>query len=49
MIVVVYFEGRGFIEYKKVFSSLLEAMKIEGDKILDAHVYKNGKKLFLSK
>lgn len=46
MITVIYNEGHGFTEVRKVYSSLDEATKQEGKYIIDSHVYKNKKRIF---
>lgn len=45
MWVVIYNEGQGFTEYKKIYSSLEEAIKKEGCEIAEARIYKNGERV----
>jgi hypothetical protein len=43
MITIIYFQGKGFTEYKKEYLTLSEAIEKEGVKILEGKVYKNNK------
>ena len=45
MITIIYNEGLGFTEYKKKYKDLKIAIKKEGSKIIEAHIYKNNKRI----
>ena len=46
MYTIIYNEGLGFTEYKKVYSSLNSALRGEGfNKMLTAHIYKNNQRI----
>ena len=46
MFKVTYNEGQGFTEREKEYKSLKDAIEKEGNKIIDAKIYKNGKRIF---